>query len=116
MAGLNLADKAAALAKLAAGVAGRRDELRLERLILSVAAGDLSRFKFGLEYDLDYKDLEEYVFHDVDSEERQDRILAHLTSAPASRGIKVLSDVDDTMHANFLERRYGKGHLYPGVL
>ena len=44
----------------------RREELRLERLLLSVALKDLHLFKFALEYDGDYKDLVEYVFHDID--------------------------------------------------
>ena len=81
-------------------------ELRMERLLLSVAPEDLPAFKFALEYDLDYKDLEEYVIHDIDDVPRQLRILDHLKRTPPSRGIKVLSDVDDTMYANLIDRRY----------
>ncbi len=95
---------------------GERRELRMERLLLSVASGDLTRFKFALEYDGDYKDLEEYVFHDIDDRERQGRILEHFKSAPEPIGIKVLSDVDDTMYANLIDERYPKRTLYPGVL
>lgn len=38
-----------------------RTELRMERLLLSVAPDALLRFKFALEYDRDYKDIEEYL-------------------------------------------------------
>ena len=48
---------------------GRRDEQRMECLILSIDSNSLSRFKFDLEYDGDYKDLVEYVFHDIDNED-----------------------------------------------
>jgi hypothetical protein len=123
-AALSLADKIAVFKKLApraedtrlGSKTGDRRELRMERLLLSVAPGDLTRFKFALEYDGDYKDLEEYVFHDIDDKDRRDRIVEHFTSAPQSIGIKVLSDVDDTMYANLIDQRYPKKTLYPGVL
>jgi hypothetical protein len=115
---LSLADKIESLKRLAPGAeaTNRRDELRMERLILSVAPEELSLFKFALEYDGDYKDLVEYVFHDIDDRERRARIIEHFRLAPAQIGVKVLTDVDDTMYANLIERRYAKRTLYPGVL
>ena len=95
---------------------GRRDEQRMECLILSIDSNTLSRFKFDLEYDGDYKDLVEYVFHDIDNEDRQRNILAHFRTAPRESRVKVLTDVDDTMLANLVDRRYAKGTLYPGVV
>ena len=95
---------------------GRRDEQRMECLILSIDASSLSRFKFDLEYDGDYKDLVEYVFHDIDDKDRQKNILAHFRTAPRESRIKVLTDVDDTMVANLVDRRFAKGTLYPGVV
>ncbi|MEK6287730.1 MAG: hypothetical protein AABO57_18590 [Acidobacteriota bacterium] len=116
-AGLSLADKIESLKRLAPpGATGPRDELRVERLILSVAPEELVLFKFALEYDGDYKDLVEYVFHDVDDKERRTRIIEHFRQAPAQIGVKVLTDVDDTMFANLIEKRYPKRTLYPGVL
>ena len=88
----------------------------MERLLLSVAPEDLPLFKFALEYDGDYKDLEEYIFHDIDKKECQDRIIEHFRKTPQQIGIKVLSDVDDTMYANLIDERYPKKTLYPGVL
>jgi hypothetical protein len=123
-AALTLADKVEVLKRLAprakdSRLGARTDEskeLRMERLLLSVAPEDLSRFKFALEYDGDYKDLEEYVFHDVDRAEYQDRIVDHLRTAPGPVGRKVLSDVDDTLYANLIDARYPRKTLYPGVL
>ena len=88
----------------------------MECLILSIDGSSLSRFKFDLEYDGDYKDLVEYIFHDIDDEERQRNILTHFRSAPRDSRVKVLTDVDDTMLANLVDRRYAKGTLYPGVV
>ncbi len=117
-AGLSLADKIESLKRLApaANATGPREELRMERLILSVAPEELTLFKFALEYDGDYKDLVEYVFHDIDNKERRARIIEHFRKAPAPIGVKVLTDVDDTMYANLIERRYPPKTLYPGVL
>lgn len=117
--GLSLADKAEAFRRLSPrrDPTGPRHELRLTRLLLSVGPGDLPRFKFALDHNGDYKDLEEYLFHDVDSDELRGVALAHLHAAAAAPvGLKVLTDVDDTLYANLVDRRYPKGTFYPGVL
>ena len=117
-AGLSLADKIESLKGLAPpdNRTGQRKELGMERLFLSVGPDDLAKFKFALEYDGDYKDLVEYLFHDIDDPARRGRIIEHLQRAPAENGVKVLTDVDDTMYANLIERRYPAKTLYPGVL
>ncbi len=115
---LSLADKIAAFRLLAPreSATDEHKELRMARLLLSIAPKDLSRFKLALEYDGDYKDVEEYLFHDIDNATHREQILAHLRRAPSHNGIKVLSDVDDTMYANLLDRRYPRKTMYPGVL
>jgi hypothetical protein len=82
----------------------------------SLPAVDLPLFKFMLEYDGDYKDVAEYVFHDIDKKEHQDRIIEHFKTGRRGVGIKVLTHVDDTMYANLIDTRYPKKTLYPGVL
>ena len=74
-------------------------------------------------YHLDDKDMVEDVFHDIDNKEHQNTIRAHYLKAPAQGGIKVLTDVDDTMYANLVDKRYGNVRdengakpLYPGIL
>jgi hypothetical protein len=127
-AGLSLADKIALFKKLCpsgkdsrlGSRTGEREELGMERILLSLAPDDLCRFKFVLEYDGDYKDLEEYVFHDIDDSARQERIVEHIRKTSGPRGIKVLTDVDDTMYPNFLDKRYPRRkddkRPYPGVV
>ncbi|TVM03145.1 MAG: hypothetical protein CV087_06745 [Candidatus Brocadia sp. WS118] len=121
---LNLADKIEAFKRVAprANVTGHRDELRMERLLLSVTPDDLPLFKFVLEYDGDYKDMVEYVFGDIDDKKCQNRIISHLRAVKQQAGIKVLTDVDDTMYPNLIDDRYPvddrciKESGYPGVL
>jgi hypothetical protein len=121
---LSLADKIEVFKRLApraqdsrlGAITDERKELRMERLLVSVASKDLPLFKYALEYDGDYKDLEEYIFHDIDKKEYQSRIIEHFRTSQQQIGIKVLSDVDDTMYANLIDERYPKHTLYPGVL
>ncbi len=81
---------------------------------------DLSLLKYALEYDGDYKDLEEYLCHDIDNEGCRARVVDHLRTAPRENGVKVLSDVDDTMYANLIDERYPRRPqrktFYPGIL
>lgn len=100
---------------------GPRTEIRLETLFCSVDPKDLNLLKFRLDYDGDYKDIEEYIFHDIDDVSRRQRILDHFRQAAPNgpddgSGIKVLTDVDDTLYANLVERRYPKKAIYPGVI
>ncbi len=118
-AALSLADKIEAFKRLAPrrDATGFRKELRMERLLLSVARDDLPMFKFVLEYDGDYKDMAEYVFHDIDNKQSQTRIIKYFGTLSRPIGVKVLSDVDDTMYANLVDERYPKNNrVYPGVL
>ncbi|MGH9428341.1 MAG: hypothetical protein ACRD2L_18810, partial [Terriglobia bacterium] len=126
-ANLSLAEKIEVLKKLSPrrSGTGRERELRMERLILSVPQTDLPMFKFSLDYDGDDKDMAEYVFHDIDAKAIQTRIKQYFQTAQKQIGIKVLTDVDDTMYASLLEERYPKTQkrdgkeekvLYPGVL
>lgn len=121
---LSLGDKVAAWRRLSPratdgtatdGVTLGGTELRMERLLLSIDPLQLTIWKAQLEYDGDYKDLEEYLFHDIDDQERRHRILGHLAEAPAA-GIKVLTDADDTLFANLVDDRYPQRVPYPGVL
>lgn len=122
-AGLNSAEKLVLLQHLSPratdggirAITDPRIELRLERLLLSIPPEQLAAFKFTLDYDGDYKDLEEYLYHDIDDEAITARILAHFARAPSGQGIKLLTDVDDTLFANLIDKRYPKGVFYPGL-
>jgi len=116
---LSVADKVEVVQRLSAR--GEEPDLHwqlcLERIICSLSADQLPLFKFALDYDGDYRDLEQYVFHDISDTASRMRIIDHLTTVQeATVGLKVLSDVDDTIYANLADKRYPKKTLYPGVL
>lgn len=113
---LSLADKIEAVRQLGGGATSSSEDLRIAQIFLSVDPKELSLFKFILEYDGDYKDVAEYLFDDIDNKEIRDDVLAHFQKTGKANGIKVLSDVDDTMYANLIEKRYPKKTVYPGVL
>jgi hypothetical protein len=106
------------LSAMRKSITWRWTEEKMVCLLMSVPASDLSRFKFELEYDGDNKDLVEYVFHDIDNRERQKIIQAHFATAPRERRVKVLTDVDDTFFANWVDdgARYAAETIYPGVI
>jgi hypothetical protein len=119
--GPGLAAKQAEMRRLAPADSGTDPvtEGRIRDLLLSVEPDQLSAFKFDLEYDGDDKDMVEYVFHDVDRTGVQRAIVDHLKKAPPHDGVKVLSDVDDTIYGNLIDRRYPRSPNktpYPGVL
>lgn len=115
-ANLSLADKIEAVRQLGDGPTSSREDLRIRQLFLSVDPKEMSLFKFILEYDGDYKDVAEYLFDDIDNNGIRDDVLAHLQKTSKVDGIKVLSDVNDTMYANLIEKRYPEKTVYPGVL
>ena len=90
-------------------------EMKMRDVVTSLPPSSLAAFKFDLEYDGDYKDMVEYVFHDIDNGELQTSIVKALRQAPPHDGVKVLTDVDDTMLANLVDKRYRKAP-YPGVI
>lgn len=115
---MDLAGKSRAFDDLGRGNTSRREERQMECLVLTIDSGDLSQFKFGLEYDGDYKDIVEYLFHDIDCQDPRAAIVAHLRTSPRTSRVKVLTDVDDTMFTSLIDARYTPGvkALYPGVV
>lgn len=115
---LELADKIELLKNLSPKrtVTRPSQESLMERLIVSVEPQQLPLLKYSIDYDGDYKDMTEYVFHDIDNSCWQDSLVMHFAKTEGVQGVKVLSDVDDTMYANLVDIRYPKGTVYPGVL
>lgn len=103
----------------------RHEEERIADLLTGVRGRDLTDLKNALNRRDDHHDLEELLFGDIDDEGCRERILAHVaTEAGVVRdqaggpiGVKVLSDIDDTVFPMIHERRYPRGHdPVPGVL
>ncbi|MCI5144452.1 MAG: hypothetical protein D3923_02750 [Candidatus Electrothrix sp. AR3] len=118
-ANLSLADKIELLKRLSPpnDLTGESEEIRMERLLLSIAPEALPFLKYSVDYDGDYKDMVEYILHDIDDQDHQKALIEHFAKTAVHQGaVKVLSDVDDTMYANLVDERYPKKIFYPGVL
>lgn len=98
----------------------RHEEERLAEILTSVTGPELTELKNAINRRDDHHDLEELVFGDIDDESIRERILTHIASAASDLGrvgVKVLSDIDDTVFPMIHEQRYPRGHIpVPGSL
>ena len=102
-----------------AGPTGRQKEAAARAIVLSQRGEALTRLKEAADAHADGHDLEGLVFSDIDDDAIRRDILAHIAAEAAplgTLGVKVLSDIDDTVFAVLHETRYPKGTLIPGAL
>jgi hypothetical protein len=116
---LGVAARAAVVRALARGRTGRAAEHALRDLLTSTRGRDLEALKHAIECGGDHRDLHQLVFHDIDARATRETILAHF-EREAVEGkdapLRLLSDIDDTLYANWKDERYPKKTVYPGVL
>ena len=117
--------RAAEIVRLQRGRTSDADEARIVGLFLETAGLQLTELKERVDAGGDYRDLQQLVYRDIDDEGLRRRLIDHLRrEAQAVRdehgaqGIKVVSDIDDTLYPNFGDRRrWGMGAaFYPGVV
>lgn len=121
---LDLPARAALIHALQTGRNSLRDELVVRDLFTEVRGADLTTLKNLVDATPNHNDLEELIFHDIDSPEVRGEILSHIAAqAEQATGLeapgmeaKVLSDIDDTTLCTLHDKRFPKGVVYPGVL
>ncbi len=99
---------------------GRTDGLEAKTVVaifLATKGEPLTALKNLIDASPDHLDLQQLVFHDLDSDALRAQVLAHFAAeAPAkSSRVKVLSDIDDTFYVNLKDDRFPKKTVYPGV-
>ncbi|MCG8654127.1 phosphatase domain-containing protein [Yimella sp. RIT 621] len=106
--------------RLQEGWTRRHEEREIVDIFCSVHGEELTQLKNALNRRDDHHDLEELIFGDIDDESVRERVLDHFAAQaePLGRlGVKVLSDIDDTVFPMIHETRYPHGHfLVPGSL
>jgi hypothetical protein len=114
---LSVESKARFVQALQHGPTGSVDEKAITNVFLSTRGDQLSQLKGAIDLGGDHRDLQQLVFHDIDSKELRNSLLQHFKTAasPKSDKVKVLSDIDDTFYANLKDDRYPKKTVYPGV-
>ncbi len=115
---LKMATKLAMVNALQTGPTNDREEEAISRILLSSHGKDLTDLKIGIDLGKDHRTLHELIYVDVDNEIYREAILNHIAAEGASLGnvgVKVLSDIDDTIYASLHDESFPKDSLYPGV-
>lgn len=113
---LTVSQRAARIRALQDGSTDAGEEEAIRDLLLGARGEEL----LALKQDLDHgssANLHHLVFSDVDDDSLRTEIVAHLQVAAGKlRRLQVLSDIDDTLYANWIDTRFPSGTVYPGVL
>ncbi len=116
---LSVAARARVVDALQIGPTPRRFEKAIRDCLLATHGADLSALKRAIDAGCSHWDMIELLYHDIDSVSIRNELLEHIVregSQMAERDIKILSDVDDTLYANWVDKRYPLKTVYPGVL
>lgn len=109
-------ERAQRIHALQSGFTHAAQEREIVELLLEVEGLELTRVKNLIDLGADHRDLMQLVHHDIDNNALRDTLLSHFRKAvPQQRGLKVLSDIDDTLYANWKDKRFPAKTLYPGV-
>jgi hypothetical protein len=117
LAALSVEARAAVLDGLARGSTDALAEVAIRDVFLGTTGRELTRLKCLVDEGGDYHDLEQLVFHDLDDADLQGEVLGHFAAQAREVGaaVKVLSDIDDTLYCNWVDARFPKKAVYPGV-
>ena len=121
----SMRQRAEEIARLQRGRTSGADEARIVGLFLQTKGLELTELKERVDAGADHRDLQQLVYRDIDDEAQRKRLVAHLVregrevrEKHGSQGVKVLSDIDDTLYPNFGDRRaWALGErFYPGII
>lgn len=114
---LTVESRAKVVQALQLGGTDTLEEKAITAVFLATKGEGLTQLKNAIDLGGDYHDLQQLVFHDIDSKGLQSQLLAHFKKeAPPKAGrVKVLSDIDDTFYVNLKDDRYPSKTVYPGV-
>ena len=114
---LSVDSKAKFIHALQVGATDGGEEKAIGAMLLGTKGNSLTALKNAIDQGGDYHDLQQLVFHDIDSGELRSALLQHFAkeAPPKSDRLKVFSDIDDTFYVNLKDDRYPKKTVYPGV-
>jgi hypothetical protein len=119
LADLSTATRAELVLALQRGRTGSRAERAIVDVLVGTRGAELAELKAHIDASGDHHDLHQLLFHDIDDDALRAEALAHFAAEAAAMPAGppcVLSDIDDTLYANWKDARYPKGTVYPGVL
>lgn len=116
VADLSVETRALLVDALQRGKTRQREERAIRNLFVATRGPELTKLKNLLDRGDDHYDMHQLVHHDLDYPQYRDQILQHIADNASPTGqLKVMSDIDDTFYANWVDDRYPKQCVYPGV-
>jgi hypothetical protein len=99
------------------GRTGSDKEKAIVALFESLEGDALHELKRRLDHG-SHRNLLHLLYSDIDDSRLRQRALDHFAQQAVGqpRRLKVLSDIDDTLYANWVDARFPKGTTYPGIL
>lgn len=97
------------------GRTSHQDELRIADIICSTYGLELNSLKNGIEHQ-DHHNLYNLIYHDIQDSMVREKILSHFAQEETMTDVRIISDIDDTIYANWIDEKFPKKTLYPGVL
>ena len=111
--------------ELQRGWTKEKEERKIEEIFLGTEGSDLTELKDRIDYGDDHYDLQQLLYHDIDKRKRRQQIIKHIRTQSKDvrdkagrRGIKVVSDIDDTIYPNYADSRPWnlEEQPYPGIV
>lgn len=114
---LSVPNRCAVITALQKGWTDAADERLIRDMIVATTGSDLSRLKRMIDLGGESHDLLNLMNDDVDDSTIRAQIRAHIAAqgATPTGQVKVYSDVDDTFYSNWVDDRFPKKAIYPGV-
>lgn len=115
--GLSIKAKGGIIRSLARLRMGDSDEKFVARLFLSETGERLTQLKLDVDKALDGHDLLHILYNDLKCPDLRFDLIRHFQAgATPGQGLRIVSDIDDTLYASLNDQRYSRGTIYPGVL
>lgn len=114
---LTVENRAKLVHALQAGSTEKREEQAIADVFLGTKGESLTALKNLVDGGGDHRDLQQLLFHDLDSKPLRRAVLEHLAREAPPKGarVKVFSDIDDTFYVNWKDDRFPRKTVYPGV-
>jgi len=93
------------------------EEKFLAALFKSESGEGLTRLKLDVDRATDGYDLLHILYQRFQNVEIRFELIHHfIRHCPEHKGLRVVSDIDDTLYSSLHDHRYARGTIYPGVL
>ena len=114
---ISVTSKASMIRTLARKNMTPAEEQFLAKMFMTENGEPLTRLKLDVDRATDGYDLLHILYNRFQSADLRFDLIQHfLKDSAESRGLRVVSDIDDTLYSSLYDHRYPRGTIYPGVL